>query len=208
MNYSFLAGLLWCACAATEDKLLVQLDKDFEAILKTEKDPHLLRRAARLLEETNQSDRWTQYGDALSIIRQTRSKPAIPLLLKYMIKHVDIGNGHILVPAYANALTILTGKEIVSPYRYVADRGTPVRAGVEKLVKTWWEPNKQKLSTDMSKMSREQLQVIVDRLLVPYDLAQLDGDYFPYLLSNSLHATLFGDHPAGRERPRYLPQDV
>jgi hypothetical protein len=36
---------------------------------------------------------------------------------------------------------------------------------VQRLVEGWWRPNRKRISTDLGKMSKEQLQVVVDRLL-------------------------------------------
>ena len=60
-----------------EEKLLAKLDASFEKTL--ENDPHAerMRTAANLLQETNQSDRWTNYASAAKIIRETRSKAAM-----------------------------------------------------------------------------------------------------------------------------------
>jgi hypothetical protein len=164
MGAYFLAALVWCGCVAEQDELLQQLDDDFEALLKAEKDPQPIRKASLLLEQTNESDRWMQYMEALTILQQGRSKAAIPLLLKYMVLHSGLSIGPGAIAAYADTLCILTGKDVPNPYRYVADRKAPVRERVEDLVKTWWTPSKEKLSTDMGKMSREQLQVVVHRL--------------------------------------------
>jgi hypothetical protein len=198
MNAYLLAGLLCCVPGAEPDKLLKQLDDDYETILKAEKDPLPLRKAARLLQETNQSDRWMQYGDALALIRQNRSKAAIPLLLKYMVLHSEFSTGHGVIPAYADTLTILTGKDIPSPYRYVADRKTPVREAVEDLVNTWWAPNKEKLSTDMGKMSRDQMQVVVHRLLDRIEgRRDREGAESIQRLAYNLRATLRRARPSG-----------
>ncbi|HBI43368.1 MAG TPA: hypothetical protein DDY78_11010 [Planctomycetales bacterium] len=159
-----LVGVL-CCVSAEEDKLLQKLDADFEELLKKEKDPQPLREAARLLERTNNSDRWTAYMEAVAILRRTRAKAAIPLLLKYMVLHAANGNGGMNIQAYADTLTILTGKDVDSPYQNVADRKTSMRAGVQKLIDGWWEPNKEKISTDLEAMSKEQVQVVVHRLI-------------------------------------------
>ena len=119
--------------------------------------------AARLLEQTDRN--WTSYAAALAIIRRTRSKAGVPLLLKYMVIDADIGNSHIIVPAYADALVILTGDEVADPYRYVPDRKKAVRDAVQKLVDDWWEPNKEKITTDPGAMTKEQVQVVVHRML-------------------------------------------
>jgi hypothetical protein len=150
---------------ADEDKLVKQLEADFEELVKAEKDPQPIREAARLLDKTNTNDVWTSYLRGLAILRRTRSKAGVPLLLKLMIEHAEIGNAHIIVPEYANTVAILTGKNVSDPYQYIADRKKGVRDEVEKLVSDWWEPAKKKLSTNMGKMSKEQIQVIVHRMM-------------------------------------------
>jgi hypothetical protein len=164
MNALMLVGVL-CFVSAQEDKLLQKLDADFEELLQKEKDPQPLREAARLLERTNNGDRWTSYMDGVAILRRKRSKAAIPLLLKYMVLHAGNGNGNMNLHAYADALTILTGKDVDSPSQNGADRKTAVREAVQQLVNGWWEPNKKKISTDLAAMSKEQVQVVVHRLI-------------------------------------------
>ena len=164
MYAALLIGLLTLG-QAEEDKLLAKLDASVEKLLNNDVQAEEIRKAARLLAETNSSDRWTNYAGAVKILRQTRSKAGIPLLLAYMIRHVDHSSSHIYVPEYAQTLTILTGKEIPSPYQYVADRKTPVRQAVEKLVTEWWEPQQDKIDTDINHWSSEQLQVLASRLL-------------------------------------------
>src|SRR5262245_51900593 len=112
MSAFFLACALACLPAEGGDKLIEQLDADFEPLLKKERDPEPLRKAARLLKETNQSSTWTNYSSACAILRQARSKAAVPLLLKYMIQHAGYGSGHVLVPEYASTIEQLTGKEL------------------------------------------------------------------------------------------------
>ena len=60
MNAIVLVGVMLCSLAE-EDKLIVRLDADFEALVAADPNRQQVREAARLLEETNQSDRWTQY---------------------------------------------------------------------------------------------------------------------------------------------------
>src|SRR5262245_48278101 len=90
-----------------EDALLTKLDASVAKWLRD--DPHAseVREAVHLLAETNSSSRWTNYSSATKILRETRSKAGIPLLLAYMVRHTDVGNGHIMLPAYAETLTIL-----------------------------------------------------------------------------------------------------
>ena len=152
-----LCGALCCA-SADEDKLIVQLDADFEELVKKEKDPVPLREAAKLLDQTNQNSRWTSYMDGLAIIRRTRSKAAVPLLLKYMVLHAGYGSAPGMEQAYADALTILTGKDFDSLNQHAKDE-------VQNLYDEWWQPNKNKIVTDLALMSKEQVQVVAHRML-------------------------------------------
>ena len=113
MNALVLSGVLCCLLSA-EDNLTQQLDADYQALLKQEKDPQPMRDAARALEETDRIAHWTRYTEGLQIIRRTRSKAAVPLLLKYMVRHAGYGWQ---TAAYADTLTILTGKNITDPTR-------------------------------------------------------------------------------------------
>jgi hypothetical protein len=162
------AALLLCVVAlgqSPEDKLLSKLDASVQKLLEKEPQAQEVRKAAELLRTTNSSDRWTNYAGAVKILRQTRPKAGIPLLLAYMVRHSDSGSSHISVAEYAQTLTILTGKDIPNPYQYIADRKTPVRVAVEKLVADWWEPEQDKIDTDIGKWSDEQLQVLASCLL-------------------------------------------
>jgi hypothetical protein len=162
--FVFVGLLAFAPAAGGRENLVKALDADFQELLKKEKDPQPLRDAARLLASTNQSDRWTDYMRAVALLRQHRSKAAVPLLLRYMVEHASYGSAHISLDEYVDTLAILTGKDVANPYRYVADRQTPVYEGVAKLVKDWWGPEKDNIGTDLSNMSREQLRVVADRL--------------------------------------------
>ena len=133
----------------------------------------------RLLETTNNSDMWTNYSGANKILRRTRSKAGIPLLLAYMVRHVDLSSSHVVVPSYAETLTVLTGEDIANPYKYVKDRKTPVQASVEKLVSEWWEPGKDKISTNIEDWSPAQLNVLAARLLKQSSAAYTSGSSDP-----------------------------
>jgi HEAT repeat protein len=179
-----------------------QLDRDYAELLKKEKDPTSVRKAAELFAGTNQSDRWTDYATATAELRRSRAKAGIPLLLKYMILHADFSSGHVVIPEYVDTFVILTGKEFANPYRYVEDRKTPVRNAVDSLVKTWWLPNKAKITTDLGAMEREQLQLIVDRLLKRAARAERDygardpAERVGYQLAAALHP----ERESGRRR--------
>ena len=148
-----------------EGQLLAQLDADFERLVAKEPQAAELRRAALLLKDTNESDRWTNYSAATRILRETRPKAGIPLLLAYMVRHTGFGSSHVSVPEYAETLTILTGKDIPSPYRTGRDRKTPVLEAVDKLVTEWWEKERDKISTNMADWTPEQMDVLASRIL-------------------------------------------
>ena len=169
MHALILCGALCCG-SAESDKLIQQLDADFEELVKKEKDPQPLRDAARLLDQTNESDRWGSYVPGVAIIRRTRSKAGIPLLLKYMVLHAGYNSAHFTEADYADALTILTGKEIERPSRV----GNSLRETVQSLYDDWWKPNKDKITTDLGAMTKEQVQVVVHRLLKQAERSERD----------------------------------
>ncbi|HEX5270255.1 MAG TPA: HEAT repeat domain-containing protein [Gemmataceae bacterium] len=165
MTALVLAGVLALVPAADErDALIKALDDDFQELLKKEKDPQPLRDAARLLAANNASDRWLNYSNATELLRKHRSRAAVPLLLRYMVEHAGLSTGPGVVAEYVDTLAILTGKDLANPYRYVPDRKAPVNEAVAKLVKEWWGPGKDKINTDLGKMSPEQLRVVADRV--------------------------------------------
>ncbi|MCI0458787.1 MAG: hypothetical protein L0Z62_17650, partial [Gemmataceae bacterium] len=167
MNAVFLACCLCCAQAPDNDPLLKQLDSDFEALVKAEKDPQPLREAARLLAATDSSSNWTNYSSVTTLLRRSRARAAVPLLLAYLVRHGDPRrfNSHIYIPAYVGVLELLTGKEIGPLYR--SGGGIrEVRAAVERLVNDWWKPHKDNITTDIGKMTDEQAELVTARLLV------------------------------------------
>ena len=175
------AWLLTCVLSLAQgpetDPLLKQLDADFKEALKQERDAPAVRKAARLLAGTNQSSNWTDYNGAVTILRQTRARAGIPLLLKYMVLHAGFSTGHVVIPAYADTLTYLTGKDFPDPYRAEPDRVKPVRAAVEQWVKTWWLPQMDKLTTEVGKMSPEQVRRVTNGLLAKAGEASRQRSY-------------------------------
>jgi WD40 repeat protein/HEAT repeat protein len=143
------------------DKLLVGLHADFESLLVKEKNPAALRAANKLLNQTNRSDRWTYYFEALALLRKERPRAGIPLLLRYMVEHTEQGS-----PAeYANTLSILTGEDRFTPPGGWTGPGADRREHVQKVVDTWWRPNKDRITTDFGRMSDRQIQVVFSRLV-------------------------------------------
>ena len=159
MTALVLSGVLCCFLGA-DDQLIQQLDADYQALLEKEKDPQPMRDAAQALEGTDQRGHWG-YLEGLKIIRRTRSKAAIPLLLKYMVRPAHDGRQ---TTEFAETLTLLTGKTIVDPRR---SRSRRQDAGnyVEELVTKWWTPNKTTITTDLGKMSKEELAAVTGELL-------------------------------------------
>lgn len=157
--------VLLCGGQLSETELLEKLDADVARLLARDPQAEAVREAMELMASTNNSDRWTNYSGANKILRRTRSKASIPLLLSYMVRHVDLSSSHIVVPSYAETLTVLTGKEVANPYQYVADRKTPVVGAVRELYTAWWEPNEKEINTDIEQWTDEQLQVLAARLL-------------------------------------------
>jgi WD40 repeat protein len=145
------------------DRLLAQLDADFQALLKTEKHPEALRRANRLLNRTLR--RPVYYLDALAILRKQRPRAGIPLLLRYVVEHAGTRPGVKFLPSYLDTLAILTGQDPRVPEPRGVFRDREVREAVQKLVEDWWRPNKEKISTDLGAMSRGQLEFVIARLL-------------------------------------------
>jgi hypothetical protein len=148
-----------------DEAFLRKLEAEYQELLRVEKNPQPIREAAALLAKTNQSDNWTAYMGATHLLRRHRSKAAIPLLMQYMIRHAEFGGGNGNVAEYVDTLAVLTGENIVNPYRYVADRVSPVQEGVEKLHRTWWTPNKNKITVEPEKMTASQREIVADKLL-------------------------------------------
>ncbi|MCH7729735.1 MAG: HEAT repeat domain-containing protein, partial [Planctomycetes bacterium] len=149
-----------------ERDLLAELDDEFKKAVEMDRARLRVLEAASLLEATNQSSRWTNYMSGSKLLRQARSKAAIPLLLKYMYIHTEMkGTGGGAVKEYVDTLSILTGIDIPNPYRHQADRVTATRESVKKLFDTWWKPKKDKIATDMDSFTSEQIGVVVDKLL-------------------------------------------
>jgi hypothetical protein len=164
MNAMILIGVMTCSFAG-EDKLVERLDADFETLVANDANRVQLRQAARLLEGTNVHSGWG-FFEAVKIVRQTRCKAGIPLLMKNMIQSAaGKGNAHIAIPEFADTITILTGKGFDSPYRGGRDPQTAVRAAILELADKWWTPHQGEITTNLDKMTAEQLEVVVNRLL-------------------------------------------
>lgn len=151
--------------ADTEGNHLARLDADFHRLVKEEKNPLPLRQAAKLLEQSTGDARWTESKKAIQLLRKHRSKAAVPLLLKGMIKLADERIGRMIVPMYADTLTVLTGVDIASSFKDRTQNIAQIRQRIHKLIKEWWIVGQDKVATNLESFSSEQLQVVVTHLL-------------------------------------------
>jgi WD40 repeat protein/HEAT repeat protein len=160
------------------DKLLKQLDADFEELLKEEKNPAALRQAARLFESSKLPNSPHDCFRALAILRRTRAKAGIPLLLKYMMEVASgkAGKAPVNTRVLTETLIVLTGREIDDPYKLVPGRPAAAREALAELVKTFWTPNKATLTLELARLSPAQRQVIARTLLrhVETDLSAIE----------------------------------
>ncbi len=141
------------------------LDADYATLLAAERNPGLVREAAQWLASTNQNSRWTDFYKAIAILRQRRPKAAVPLLMKYMVEHAAYGNSRISLPLYADAITVLTGEDVAVPPTQGRDRQDAVVTAVLGLYVDWWKPNANRLTTDVAKMTDEQVGRVVAALV-------------------------------------------
>jgi hypothetical protein len=169
-------SLLFSAAARADDagakapptdqaSLLDRLDNDYHNLLAVDDHPEPIREAATLLEQTNQNNRWTNYAKAVEILRQHRSKAAVPLLMRYMVEHAAFGSSHVIIPAYVDTIRILTGEKIDYPEYQGRDRTGLMVDAVISMYTGWWQPNKDKLTVDLGKMGDEQLKNVATELL-------------------------------------------
>lgn len=144
---------------ATGDELVAQLERDFQELVADEPQAQQIREAALLLEKHDQR--------GLTALRAMRPKAAVPLLLKLMYTQAANVSGS-ETDAYAATLRVLTGEAIESPFptRVSTDKrieGT--QAGVKRLVEEWWKPNRDKIITNLDRLSKEQMQLVVHELV-------------------------------------------
>ncbi len=143
--------------------LCQRLDRDYADLLDREPHPEPIREAAGLLAGTNRNSRWADYFKAVELLRQHRSKAAIPLLMKYMVEHATFGGGN--AAAYADAIGILAGERVDPPPAQGKDRQAAADRAVLKLYVDWWKPNRRTLTVDLREMGEDRLKVVVADLL-------------------------------------------
>lgn len=144
---------------AEGDKLVAELDRDFQTLVADEPQAQQIRDAAALLEKHD--------SRGLAELRKIRPKAAVPLLLKLMHTQATSVSGS-EIDAYAATLRLLTGEPIDSPFpdRVSTDKrleGT--QANVKRLVEEWWQPNRDKITTNLDRLSKQQMQLVVNELV-------------------------------------------
>ena len=157
-----------------QDELLYELEKDFVELLQQSKQAEALLKAEQLLEETNDNTHWTNYSEASKILRATHDKAAIPLLLRYMVLHAKRSSCHVMIPEYCRAISLISAKELANQYESGPNLEARMRVKVQAIANNWWREAKDKLVTNPEKMTPEQRQVIVTRLLAQ---VRYDGDF-------------------------------
>lgn len=150
---------------SVEDELLHNLEKDFVKLLKRSRNAEALIEAEILLEATNNNSHWTNYSKASKILRRTRDKAAIPLLLRYMVEHSKRSSSHVMIPEYAKTISMISGHQLDNPYKSGPNLEKRMRSKVTEIVNKWWSKEIDKITTEPNNLSDAQLRVIVINLL-------------------------------------------
>jgi len=148
-----------------KDSLEKRLDRDYATLLKADAHPSPIREAERLLISTNQNSRWTDFSKAVTLLRQHRSKAAIPLLMQHMVEHAALTTSRITIPADADTISILAGEKINIEPPQGPDRQQVMVDAVVALYTDWWKAKKDKLVVDLGEMTDEQIKFVVSELL-------------------------------------------
>jgi HEAT repeats len=188
--------------------IVAVLDQDYQDLLKKDRQASFVQQAAQHLLETNRNTHWHSYITAMEVLRKHRAQASVPLIVKYMMVHPakdpNLGN----VKTYLDTLVILTGEDVKGIY---VKEATP-----ENFAKNWWLPRKDKITVDMNRMNRQQLERVLAALLAESERG--DRDYSPgraefstYELSSKLSRSIYRssvDRPAWYENeihPAMLP---
>ena len=167
---SFAALALVSLVPAAHADLAEKLDSEYRTLLKDESAAFKLRRAERLLQANDP----TNYDDVCEILRKSRSKAGVLLLLKHMSPHSKFASPR-SVAAYAETIELLVGHRVRVPFdsnKSKSDREAATHTAVKKTYEEWWTPNKSKVTTDITQWSDKQLNRFVDGLLQQSDLTR------------------------------------
>jgi len=168
MKAAILAGLFTLAygcgvaAAADKDALAKQLESDYKALLAKDRNAVSTREAARLLQTSDQRSNAWNYRKAIGLLRTTRSKASIPLLMGSMLQPDRFV--WTAEKDFADTLTILTGRHIGVPRTGSAKESEMVEF-VKNLVSEWWNPQRDKISTNQAGFSDEQLENVLACLI-------------------------------------------
>ncbi len=191
-------------------RMLKQLDDDFIALLKDDPSADKVRGAAMELDRITPRSREVDVLKPLLVLRQTRSKAGIPLLLKCLFKHSGYACHYSLWQDYTDTLTTLTGRsDFAQPGPgWQVSHG---RATVRELVNSWWTPNRQTITTNLDEVSMDERANVALALIAEYDC---QTGYVPWLdqslafdLSQNLSAFHFAESQCCH-RQRTLPQEL
>jgi hypothetical protein len=191
-------------------RMLKQLDDDFNALLKDDPSADKVRDAAKQLERITPKSLEADVLKPLLVLRQTRSKAGIPLLLKCLFKHAGYACHYSLWQDYTDAFATFTGKSDF-PQQGIGWQVSHGRAAVRELVNSWWTPNRQTITTNLAEMSLDERVNVALALIAEYE-CQTGYIYRPdqslaFDLSQDLSAFHFAESHCDH-RQRTLPQEL
>ncbi len=131
----------------------LELEEDFRRLIADEPDEvrAALEQAMGLLRgDVRHGSHWTAYSSAFELIHQSRSKAAIPLLLK-LLADDRFYHGSYDDEIY-RTFALFTGRPVLGQ--------TP-----EEVARRWWFPQKDDMTVDVAEMSGVELTVVADELL-------------------------------------------
>lgn len=141
--------------------LLQQLDEDYKKLLEISNHKVEITNAEKLLAETNDNTTWTNYSEAIRLLRDYRDKAAVPLLLRYILIHTERSSRHVMIPEYVKTLEVLTGKPLTIKYQ----EGAELRVSLANQIGPWWKENKDQITVDPEGMDDKSLALFVNNLL-------------------------------------------
>ena len=165
--------------------VLAWLEADFQALLAEDPDAAAIKKVADQLTDASQLER-PQYNRILSSLQPLRSRAAIPLLLKLYVIEVDSApHPHDQRHACLQSLVMLTGENMAA----LQTRVEAIPAATEKLLREWYIPNYNTITTHVDAMTPPQVWRITEELIAG------QPDY-----GNTISTIPGGDHVRGDAR--------
>ena len=180
------------------EKLLAGLDRDYQELLKEERQSAALREAAQDFLRTGPGDYWA-YKRALEKLRKHPSPAAVPLILTHLLDRPDDRPGW-YGDDFINALVILTGEDLQRHFTR-GSRG-------DALVTDWWSSLKNKVMVEPAKMGQEQNERRLTMLLglaAKNDRSSSASQDLAYDASTRLRALL---SPYASDRPAWFDNEI